>query len=43
MGEATLTDVRAEFERRAESGEFVGVEQKTGRPGRTFTTQEMLE
>ena len=43
MGEATLTDVRAEFERRAESGEFIGVEQKAGRPGRTFTTQEMLE
>jgi len=43
MGEATLTDVRAEFERRTRSGEFIGVEQKTGRPGRAFTTQEMLE
>jgi conjugative relaxase-like TrwC/TraI family protein len=43
MGQATLTDVRAEFERRAESGEFIGVEQKTSRPGRAFTTQEMLE
>ena len=43
MGEATLTDVRAEFERRTRSGEFIGVEQKTGIPGRAFTTQEMLE
>jgi conjugative relaxase-like TrwC/TraI family protein len=43
MGAATLTDVRAEFERRAESGEFIGVEQKTGRPGRAFTTKEMLD
>ncbi|MGB7280754.1 MAG: MobF family relaxase [Candidatus Acidiferrum sp.] len=43
MGQATLADVRTEFERRARSGEFIGVEQKTGRPGRTFTTQEMLE
>jgi ATP-dependent exoDNAse (exonuclease V) alpha subunit len=24
-------------------GEFIGVQQKTGRPGRTFTTQEMLD
>jgi conjugative relaxase-like TrwC/TraI family protein len=43
MGEATLTDVKAEFERRAESGEFIGVEQKTHRPGRAFTTKEMLD
>jgi conjugative relaxase-like TrwC/TraI family protein len=43
MGQATLTDVRAELERRAKSGEFIGVEQKTSRPGRAFTTQEMLD
>src|SRR6267142_4564446 len=43
MGEATLTGVRAEFERRVESGEFIGVEQKTNRPGRAFTTKEMLD
>src|SRR5947208_2712746 len=42
MGQATLTDVRTEFERRVNAGEFIGVEQKTGRPGRVFTTQEML-
>ncbi|MGC2465513.1 MAG: MobF family relaxase [Candidatus Acidiferrum sp.] len=43
MGLATLTDVRAEFERRVNAGEFIGVEQKTSRPGRVFTTQEMLD
>jgi hypothetical protein len=43
MGQATLTDVRSEFERRVNGGEFIGVEQKTGRPGRVFTTQEMVD
>ena len=43
MGQATLTDVRAEFERRVKSGEFIGVKQKTNRPGREFTTKEMLD
>jgi ATP-dependent exoDNAse (exonuclease V) alpha subunit len=43
MGQATLTQVRSEFERRVKGGEFIGVEQKTGRPGRVFTTQEMLD
>jgi ATP-dependent exoDNAse (exonuclease V) alpha subunit len=43
MGQATLTDVRSEFEKRVNGGEFIGVEQKTGRPGRAFTTQEMLD
>jgi conjugative relaxase-like TrwC/TraI family protein len=42
MGQATLTDVRSEFERRVNGGEFIGVGQKTSRPGRAFTTQEML-
>src|SRR5271168_2482920 len=43
MGQATLTDVRSEVERRVNGGEFIGVEQKTGRPGRVFTTQEMVD
>jgi conjugative relaxase-like TrwC/TraI family protein len=42
MGQATLTDVKTEFEKRVNGGEFIGVEQKTGRPGRAFTTHEML-
>ena len=43
MGHATLTDVRSEFERRLNGGEFIGVEHQTGRPSRAFTTQEMLD
>jgi conjugative relaxase-like TrwC/TraI family protein len=43
MGQATLTDVRSEFEKRANGGEFIAVESKTGAPGRAFTTQEMLD
>ena len=43
MGQATLIDVRSEFEKRVNGGEFIGVEQRTGRPGRAFTTQEMLD
>ena len=43
MGQATLTDVRSEFERRVNAGEFIGVEQKASTPSRAFTTQEMLD
>ena len=43
MGEATLTEVRAEFEKRVNAGEFIGVEKKLGAPGRTYTTQEMID
>lgn len=43
MGEATLSDVRSEFEKRISAGEFIGVEKKPGAPGRVFTTQEMID
>ena len=43
MGQATLTDVRSEFERRVNAGEFIGAEKKTSSPSRAFTTQEMLD
>jgi len=43
MGQTTLTDVRSEFEKRVNAGEFIAVESKAGAAGRTFTTQEMLE
>jgi len=43
MGKATLTEVRAEFEKRINAGEFIGVEKKAGAPGRVFTTQEMID
>jgi conjugative relaxase-like TrwC/TraI family protein len=42
MGVAALTEVRSEFEKRVHAGEFVGVEKKTGAPGRAFTTREMI-
>ena len=43
MGQATLTDVRAEFEKRVNAGEFIGREQKASSPSRAFTTKEMLD
>jgi conjugative relaxase-like TrwC/TraI family protein len=43
MGQATLADVKTEFERRVNDGEFIGREQKASSPSRAFTTQEMLD
>ncbi|MGB6875858.1 MAG: MobF family relaxase [Candidatus Acidiferrales bacterium] len=43
MGEATLTEVRAEFEKRINAGEFIEVEKKFDAPDRTYTTQEMID
>ena len=42
MGGATLTQVRADFEERVKSGEFVEAPQKASAPGRAFTTAEMI-
>jgi ATP-dependent exoDNAse (exonuclease V) alpha subunit len=42
MGDVALTEVRSEFEKRVSAGKFVGVEKKTGAPGRAFTTREMI-
>ena len=42
MGQTTLADVRAEFDRRATAGGFIEIEQRTSEPGRSFTTQEMI-
>ena len=42
MGEAALTEVRSEFEKRVNTGEFIEVEKRTGGPGRAFTTREMI-
>jgi hypothetical protein len=36
MGEVTFTEVRSDFEKR------IGVEKKSGAPGRAFTTEEMI-
>ena len=43
MGEVTVGDIQAEFEQRVEAGEFIGVAQPPGVPGRGFTTREMLD
>ncbi len=43
MGQATLNDVRSEFERRVNDGEFIRAEKKPSSPSRAFTTQEMLD
>jgi conjugative relaxase-like TrwC/TraI family protein len=43
MGEATLTEVRAEFTKRINAGEFVRVEEELGAPSRAYTTQEMID
>jgi conjugative relaxase-like TrwC/TraI family protein len=43
MGEVTLIEVRAEFERRINAGEFIGVEKKLDAPSRAYTTQEMID
>ena len=43
MGETTLTEVRFNFEKRINAGEFIGAEKKPGTPGRVFTTQETID
>jgi conjugative relaxase-like TrwC/TraI family protein len=40
MGEATLGEVKVEFEKRVQSGAFIGTSSRT--PGRAFTTDEMI-
>ncbi len=42
MGQMTLHEVRADFEKRLAEGEFIQVQQRKGTPGRAFTTSEML-
>ena len=42
MGETTLAEVRAEFDRRTNGREFIQVEKRSGVPGRSFTTDEMI-
>ena len=42
MGEQTVHAITTEFERWVEAGELIGVAQRSGAPGRAFTTQEMI-
>jgi ATP-dependent exoDNAse (exonuclease V) alpha subunit len=43
MGVATFGQIKAEFEKRVQSGDFVESEKSRAVPGRAFTTAEMLE
>ena len=43
MGELTVDAIKAEFEHRVHAGEFIGVAQRAGAPGRAFTTREMID
>jgi conjugative relaxase-like TrwC/TraI family protein len=41
MGDATVVEVKAEFEKRVQEGEFIETSNRA--PGRAFTTSEMIE
>jgi conjugative relaxase-like TrwC/TraI family protein len=43
MGQVPVGAIRAEFEARVTAGEFIGVAQPPGAPGRAFTTHEMID
>jgi conjugative relaxase-like TrwC/TraI family protein len=43
MGQRTVSEIRTEFDRRVEAGEFIELNQKPGAPGRSFTTPEMID
>jgi hypothetical protein len=43
MGKAKLTDVKTEFEKRVQFGEFIEAEKSGCAPDRAFTTTEILE
>jgi conjugative relaxase-like TrwC/TraI family protein len=43
LGEACLEDIKQEFDRRVDRGEFIAVEPERSTPGRSFTTPSMLE
>jgi conjugative relaxase-like TrwC/TraI family protein len=42
MGDATLTEIRTEFQKRVGAGEFIEARKQSGRPSRTFTTEEII-
>jgi conjugative relaxase-like TrwC/TraI family protein len=43
IGELSVGEIKADFEKRVEAGEFVALELTSGAPGRAFTTREMIE
>lgn len=42
MGDATLGEIKAEFSKRVQLGDFIESEHKSRTPGRAFTTAEMI-
>lgn len=42
MGDATLAQVKADFEQRINAGEFIETKSRANYPGREFTTAEMI-
>ena len=42
MGDATFGQIKAEFEKRVQSGDFIESKQKSRTPDRAFTTTEMM-
>jgi conjugative relaxase-like TrwC/TraI family protein len=43
LGEARIADAKQEFDRRVERGEFIAVDEESGKPGRSFTTPAMMD
>jgi hypothetical protein len=43
MRDVTVGEIKAEFEKRVQAGEFIRLDQKPGESGRTFTTSEMMD
>jgi conjugative relaxase-like TrwC/TraI family protein len=43
MGETSFGELKREFERHTETGEFIEVERKRNRPARAFTTAEVIQ
>ena len=43
MGDARFEEIKAEFEKSVEAGDFTEVEGKTSSPSRAFTTQDMID
>ena len=43
MGDGRVDEIKAEFERRVEAGDFVSLERRPGDTGRSITTPEMID
>ena len=43
LADVAFGEIKKEFEHRVDAGEFIGVAQRPGAPGRAFTTREMID